>query len=600
MSKEYDEALVKFRSFIETEPVVSILGRNLYFLDRNRLVTSVSVDDSMRCGLLGKEVTLSLKPFMLADGFTEAHWLCALRVFLAQEVQHACSSDRLVQQRVKSQFAEHMKYKYGITSFTPVTVAGKVLSILEKGRINNIICARFRGYIPLVHFISFAECAAENDCTKLGGLLFALKVRALTGLKADGVDDGIFNLVDSAVLSETAAECGEKCLELLLLCDELIAESCEGIAELLEPGADEYAYSCEERTEQEGDGTDSRITAAETALPVDSIEQVLGAAKGVDGLTALTESETKEMLIGCVRELEKEKEYQKANRVDTAEGEPLSRGNAGMLSRLYPNVEFTEKYVTPNGAVLSEKTQAKALHNRLERMLRDQRQRREGERTGSVSRKNLWRVEVDDPDVFSRKSSPREYESSFCLLIDKSGSMGTGFENGESKLVTALKTAAVLEEALKGIAYTKIVAFDGGVDIVEHTVIKNYNQKELGNRCTDALRTLTPGNGNKDGYSIRSVSMELSKRREMRKILVILSDGLPSGYRGETEATADVRSAVQEARKNGIIVIPILYGSAEQDKHLEVYNRMYEKGIICASQSSVLDDFEKLLVSLIR
>lgn len=94
--------------------------------------------------------------------------------------------------------------------------------------------------------------------------------------------------------------------------------------------------------------------------------------------------------------------------------------------------------------------------------------------------------------------------------------------------------------------------------------------------------------------------MELSKRREMRKILVILSDGLPSGYRGETEATADVRSAVQEARKNGIIVIPILYGSAEQDKHLEVYNRMYEKGIICASQSSVLDDFEKLLVSLIR
>ena len=57
---------------------------------------------------------------------------------------------------------------------------------------------------------------------------------------------------------------------------------------------------------------------------------------------------------------------------------------------------------------------------------------------------------------------------------------------------------------------------------------------------------------------------------------------------------------VQEARKNGIIVIPILYGSAEQDKHLEVYNRMYEKGIICASQSSVLDDFEKLLVSLIR
>lgn len=178
--------------------------------------------------------------------------------------------------------------------------------------------------------------------------------------------------------------------------------------------------------------------------------------------------------------------------------------------------------------------------------------------------------------------------------------MGTGYAGGASKLVTALKTAAILEEALKGIAYTKIVAFDGSTDSVAHTIIKDYGQKELGNRCMDALKVLMPGNGNKDGYSIRTVSLELAKRREKRKILVVLSDGLPSGYRGEAEAIGDVRTAVQEARRSGIIVIPILYGAENPEKHVAVYRQMYERGIVCASPDSVLSDFEKLLISLIR
>lgn len=598
MSGEYGEAMARLRNFIDKEPIMPILSRNLYYLDRSGLVRSVSVDDSHRCGVSGGALTLSLKPFMLRDGFSEAHWICALRVFLAQEVQHVYSSDKLIQQRVKSEFAVHMKSKYGITSAVPALVAGRVLNTLENGRVNNIVCARFRGYIPAIRFVSFAECAEAESGEGLSALLYAIKLRALTGLKSDGVQESAFALIDSAVMSETAEACGEKCLELLKLCDEVIASFSDETAELSEP--DEYACSGDDREEQTFDGEDSRMTSAEQSLPVDSIEQVLGAAKGVDGLTALTESETEQMLAGCVRELEKEKEYQKANKVYTAESKPRSKGNAGMLSRLYPNVEFTEAYVTPDGGVLADKTQAKALHNRLERVLREQRQRREGERTGAVSRNKLWRVAVDDPDIFSRKSTPREYESCFCLLIDKSGSMGTGFENGEPKLAAAILTAAVLEEALKGIAYTKIVAFDGGIDSVGHTVIKDYAQKEIGNRCIDALKVLTAGNGNKDGYSVRRVTEELIKRREKRRILVVLSDGLPSGYRGEDEAISDLRSAVQEARRNGVIVIPILYGSAEKEKHMKAYRQMYEKGIICASQSSVLDDFEKLLVSLIR
>lgn len=77
--------------------------------------------------------------------------------------------------------------------------------------------------------------------------------------------------------------------------------------------------------------------------------------------------------------------------------------------------------------------------------------------------------------------------------------MGTGLGNGNSKLFTALMTAAMIEEALKGIAYTKIVAFDGGPNVVEHCVIKDFEQKEIGSRCFDATTQLAAGNGNKDG-----------------------------------------------------------------------------------------------------
>lgn len=72
--------------------------------------------------------------------------------------------------------------------------------------------------------------------------------------------------------------------------------------------------------------------------------------------------------------------------------------------------------------------------------------------------------------------------------------MGAGIGDGNSKLFTALATAAVLEEALKGIAYTKIVAFDGGTNTVEHCVIKDFDQKEIGSRCIDAMGQIAAGN----------------------------------------------------------------------------------------------------------
>ena len=201
--------------------------------------------------------------------------------------------------------------------------------------------------------------------------------------------------------------------------------------------------------------------------------------------------------------------------------------------------------------------------------------------------------------MFRRKAPPSQRETAFYLLIDRSGSMGSGVGGGQSKLFTALATAAILEEALKGIAYTKIVAFDGGTNAVQHCVIKDFDQKEIGSRCIDAMGQIAAGNGNKDGYSIRAAALDLAKRTERRKILVVLSDGLPSGYFSEAEAIDDVRTAVQAARRRGLLVIPIIY-TARTDENVDAYRRMYEKSILFADSVGMLGEFERLLMKLVR
>lgn len=249
--------------------------------------------------------------------------------------------------------------------------------------------------------------------------------------------------------------------------------------------------------------------------------------------------------------------------VQAAGASRLSLDDRSRLSGAYSAVKFEESSIVPTRRRLPPQyvEKARQMHKRLDRILREQRIRSLSQRRGSLSESELWKIPLGSKHIFKSKTPPKTRETAFYLLIDRSGSMGTGLGNGSSKLFTALMTAAMIEEALKDIAYTKIVAFDGGPDAVGHCVIKDFEQKELGSRCYDAITQISAGNGNKDGYSIRVASMELVKRCEKRRILVVLSDGLPSAYRGEAEAIEDVRSAVHEAKRQGIIVIPVIYAA---------------------------------------
>lgn len=349
--------------------------------------------------------------------------------------------------------------------------------------------------------------------------------------------------------------------------------------------------------------TSDTVSAAQKAASggPESLREVLGTGWGAHRGFALSAAETDAMLAAAAQELTRERMLEQRLHVSAPRAARLDAGERQSLADRYAGLTFTETYITPGGERLPPAfaERAKALHHRLDKLLRQQRERSASQRTGALSQRELWKIPLDAKDVFRRKAPPSKRETAFYLLIDRSGSMGAGIGGGNSKLFTALATAAVLEEALKGIAYTKIVAFDGGTNAVEHCVIKDFDQKERGNRCMDAMGQIAAGNGNKDGYSIRAAALDLAKRTERRKILLVLSDGLPSGYFSEAEAIDDVRTAVQAARRRGLLVIPIIY-TARTDENVDAYRRMYEKSMIFADSVSILGEFERLLMKLLR
>ncbi|MFR5422286.1 MAG: cobaltochelatase CobT-related protein [Oscillospiraceae bacterium] len=347
--------------------------------------------------------------------------------------------------------------------------------------------------------------------------------------------------------------------------------------------------------------TSDTVSAAQRRLPAaESLREVLGTGWGAHRGAALSAAEMDAMLATAEEALARERTLEQQLHVATPRAVRLDAGERQGLADRYAGLTFTETYITPGSGRLPPAfaERAKALHHRLDKLLRQQRERSASQRTGALSQRELWKIPLDAKDVFRRKAPPSKRETAFYLLIDRSGSMGAGIGDGNSKLFTALATAAVLEEALKGIAYTKIVAFDGGTNAVEHCVIKDFDQKEIGCRCIDAMTQIAAGNGNKDGYSIRAAALDLAKRTERRRILMVLSDGLPSGYFSESEAIDDVRTAVQAARRRGLLVIPIIY-TARTDENVDAYRRMYEKSMIFADSVGMLGEFERLLMKLV-
>jgi len=271
---------------------------------------------------------------------------------------------------------------------------------------------------------------------------------------------------------------------------------------------------------------------------------------------------------------------------------------------------FSELFPTiPNGPLPSEmECIARKLENTFERVLRVKRTEKRNMRTGIISSRDLYRVGMRDPHIFMRKGQPMKADMAVFLLLDNSGSMGNQGAvtevNGQSvpldKSTLSRTAAGIIERSLAKFAAIKISLFDVSGGVIRHSTVKKFDEKSIGSKCYNSIEPVGIGGGNKDGYSIRVATKDLMTRREMKKVLVILSDGLPSDYNGHSAAGLDdVREAVREARQKGITVIPIMFGRASDREQMKGnFEYMYTK-YISSDPIDIADEFQKLFVKLI-
>lgn len=213
---------------------------------------------------------------------------------------------------------------------------------------------------------------------------------------------------------------------------------------------------------------------------------------------------------------------------------------------------------------------------------------------GTLDTTSLWKLSVNETNIFQKKGRPNDTDYVFYMLMDGSGSM-----NGE-KYIEALRATSVLEESLSKFAPVKITQFDSNHKLVNHYVIKDFddNKKEKNYSWTFANH-MKADNCNMDGYSIRVALAEIKKRPERKKVLIILSDGYPSGagcYYGD-DAEKDVKNAIREGRKDNVDIFNIMFGSEkEREQMLPTFKYMYEKCIVSCGPK----DITKTLLRIVK
>lgn len=235
------------------------------------------------------------------------------------------------------------------------------------------------------------------------------------------------------------------------------------------------------------------------------------------------------------------------------------------------------------------KVQARQLRREIQKIVDARKNASRNLRRGTLNTADLWKTGLREDTIFEKRSNIDKSSIAFYLLIDNSGSTRHSCGGTLKKFEAARSTAAVIEEASKSLLPCKIALFNDNGNVI-HTVIKDFDDKEKGNFSWNSIRTIRPTGCNADSVNIRIAAEELSRRREARKVLFVLSDGLPSAYNSEEDASREVRQAVKDARNKGIVVIPIMFGDDKSRKQLiNQYLEMYEKDLISCRPQEIMN-----------
>jgi cobalamin biosynthesis protein CobT len=258
------------------------------------------------------------------------------------------------------------------------------------------------------------------------------------------------------------------------------------------------------------------------------------------------------------------------------------------------------------------------MQKHIERMMasRTQTVKIPGFRSGRLHGGSLHRLHVNDDRVFRRLQVNLSKATAVSLLVDNSGSM-----NGP-KIRIAMQAAYALSQTLERVG-------------IKHEVLgftcynASHKQKEIIHRETALVgkpytrwepiympiykgfderinplikRRFVMGyngtidlSGNIDGECVRYAGNRLVKRTEVRKVLIVLSDGQPAGWNGNYHKLAsDLHAAVAELDKKKIECV----GLGILDQSVKTFYPKYSVlRDLNALPGAVMGELQRILVS---
>jgi hypothetical protein len=212
-----------------------------------------------------------------------------------------------------------------------------------------------------------------------------------------------------------------------------------------------------------------------------------------------------------------------------------------------------------------------------------------GHKSGKLHTSSLSRlVAFNDTRVFRRKEESMTKDTAVTLLVDCSGSMSG------SKIETAAYAAYGLSSVLErmninnevlGFTTAEHIRMDSREDgefsrleTLYIPILKAFNERlsSENKRRFAALPIKVDLANNVDGESLQVAAERLAKRKEKRKILIVLSDGYPCAYGDSKAINKHLKKVVKEIESSGIDVL----GIGIQSKSVETF---YSKNVVLDS-----------------
>ncbi|MBX4911397.1 hypothetical protein HJA82_29225 [Rhizobium bangladeshense] len=245
-----------------------------------------------------------------------------------------------------------------------------------------------------------------------------------------------------------------------------------------------------------------------------------------------------------------------------------------------------------------------------------------GQRSGRLNSAGLHRLTAGDARVFSRREEIRGKDTAVSLLSDCSGSM-----RGEP-MATALSASYALASVLErcnipsecmGFTTAQFYGVEGPLpqermkqwekDLEEETkkshisfsrtipiympIFKEFNERinaDVKKRFAYQRKIQPFMGGNIDGESLEYAAMRLAKRKEKRKVIIVLSDGFPAGAKNDDE---HLKYMVERLTKAGYDLVGIGIKSA-------AVARFYDNYLILNSveelPKAVMGELKKILM----